>query len=111
LHKPCALPNLPKALRAAEFDLDNASFLLSRRALQASAHAGLPLWQDYIVIPLARSASDITDQFCIPEDRAVEVARGSRSDRVLGRGEGGCRSEQETLSQGCPSWLCETDQR
>ncbi|MEE1613415.1 potassium transporter Kup [Microvirga sp. CF3016] len=69
-------PNLPKALRAAGFDLDNASFFLSRRALQASAHAGLPLWQDYIFIPLARSASDISDQFCIPGDRAVEV--GSR---------------------------------
>uniref|UniRef100_UPI004045142A KUP/HAK/KT family potassium transporter n=1 Tax=Microvirga sp. G4-2 TaxID=3434467 RepID=UPI004045142A len=69
-------PNLPNALRAAGFDLDTASFFLSRRALQASAHAGLPLWQDYIFIPLARSASDISDQFCIPEDRAVEV--GSR---------------------------------
>jgi KUP system potassium uptake protein len=69
-------PNLPKALRAAGFDLDNASFFLSRRALQASAQAGLPLWQDYIFIPMARSASDISDQFCIPEDRAVEV--GSR---------------------------------
>jgi KUP system potassium uptake protein len=69
-------PNLPKALRAAGLDLDNASFFLSRRALQASAQAGLPLWQDYIFIPMARSASDISDQFCIPEDRAVEV--GSR---------------------------------
>jgi KUP system potassium uptake protein len=69
-------PNLPKALRAAGFDVDTASFFLSRRALQASAHAGLPLWQDYLFIPMARSASDISDQFCIPEDRAVEV--GSR---------------------------------
>jgi KUP system potassium uptake protein len=69
-------PNVPKALEAAHVDLADASFFLSRRALQASAQAGLPLWQDYIFIPLARSASDITDQFCIPEDRAVEV--GSR---------------------------------
>ena len=69
-------PNLPKALRAAGFDLDNASFFLSRRALQASSTAGLPLWQDYLFIPMARSASDVTDQFCIPEDKAVEV--GSR---------------------------------
>jgi KUP system potassium uptake protein len=65
--------NLPKALRAAGFDLDNASFFLSRRALQPSAQAGLPLWQDYIFIPMARSASDVSDQFCIPEDQAVEV--------------------------------------
>jgi KUP system potassium uptake protein len=66
-------PNVPKALEAANFDLANASFFLSRRALQASAHAGLPLWQDYIFIPLARAASDASDQFCIPEDQAVEV--------------------------------------
>jgi KUP system potassium uptake protein len=66
-------PNLPKALRAAGFDLNNASFFLSRRALQPSAQAGLPLWQDYIFIPMARSASDVSDQFCIPEDQAVEV--------------------------------------
>jgi KUP system potassium uptake protein len=66
-------PNVPKALKAADFDLENASFFLSRRALQASPDAGLPLWEDYIFIPLARSASDVSDQFCIPEDRAVEV--------------------------------------
>jgi KUP system potassium uptake protein len=69
-------PNLPRALEAANFDLSNASFFLSRRALQASSTAGLPLWQDYLFIPMARSASDVTDQFCIPEDQAVEV--GSR---------------------------------
>jgi len=66
-------PNVPKALEAANFDLSNASFFLSRRALQPSAQAGLPLWQDYIFIPMARSASDVSDQFCIPEDQAVEV--------------------------------------
>ncbi|KAA2236270.1 potassium transporter Kup [Salinarimonas soli] len=69
-------PNVPKALREAGFDVDAVSFFLSRRALVASAHSGLPLWQDYIFIPLARSASDVSDHFCIPEDRAVEV--GSR---------------------------------
>ena len=69
-------PNLPKALREAGFDLENVSFFLSRRALQPSSQSGLPLWQDYIFIPLARSASDVSDHFCIPEDRAVEV--GSR---------------------------------
>lgn len=65
--------NLPKALREAGFDLENVSFFLSRRALQPSPHSGLPLWQDNIFIPLARSASDASDHFCIPEDRAVEV--------------------------------------
>jgi KUP system potassium uptake protein len=66
-------PHVPRALETAGYDLENASFFLSRRALQASANSGLPLWQDYLFIPLARSASDVSDQFCIPEDRAVEV--------------------------------------
>nr|WP_237050288.1 potassium transporter Kup [Microvirga ossetica] len=66
-------PNLPRALREAGFDLENVSFFLSRRALQPSRQSGLPLWQDNIFIPLARSASDASDHFCIPEDRAVEV--------------------------------------
>jgi KUP system potassium uptake protein len=69
-------PGVPTALKAAGFDLNDVSFFLSRRALQASAQSGLPLWQDYIFIPMARSASDVSDHFCIPEDRAVEV--GSR---------------------------------
>jgi len=66
-------PDVPEALRAANFDVKNASFFLSRRALRPSAHSGLPLWQDYLFISLARSASDVTNHFCIPEDRAVEV--------------------------------------
>ena len=41
--------------------------------LQPSSQSGLPLWQDHIFITLARSASDVSDHFCIPEDRAVEV--------------------------------------
>jgi KUP system potassium uptake protein len=66
-------PNVPRALKAADFDLENVSFFLSRRVLQESSQVGLPLWQDRIFIPLARSASDVSDHFCIPEDRAVEV--------------------------------------
>ena len=66
-------PNLPRALREAGFDLEDVSFFLSRRALQPSSQSGLPLWQDHIFIPMARSASDVSDHFCIPEDRAVEV--------------------------------------
>ncbi|MCB8822861.1 potassium transporter Kup [Microvirga rosea] len=66
-------PNVPRALKAANFDLEDTSFFLSRRALQASAQSGMPLWQDYLFIPMARSASDVSDQFCIPEDQAVEV--------------------------------------
>ena len=66
-------PNVPRALEAANFDLSDASFFLSRRALQPLAQAGLQLRQDYIFIPMARSASDVSDQFCIPEDQTVEV--------------------------------------
>jgi KUP system potassium uptake protein len=66
-------PNVPKALRQAGFDLDTASFFLSRRALVPSPQSGLPNWQDHIYISLARAASDVSDHFCIPEDRAVEV--------------------------------------
>jgi KUP system potassium uptake protein len=69
-------PDVPAALKAAGFALDDVSYFLSRRALQASAQFGLPLWQDYLYIPMARSASDASHHFCIPEDRAVEV--GSR---------------------------------
>jgi KUP system potassium uptake protein len=66
-------PNVPRALERANFNLEKASFFLSRRALHASRNTGLPLWQDYLFIPMARAASDVSDQFCIPEDRAVEV--------------------------------------
>ncbi|ANY84297.1 hypothetical protein BB934_39440 (plasmid) [Microvirga ossetica] len=49
------------------------AFRARGRALQPSSQSGLPLWQDNIFIPLARSASDASDHFCILEDRAVEV--------------------------------------
>jgi len=66
-------PDVPKALAAAGYDVESCSFFLSRRALRPSAHSGLPMWQDHLFISLARSASDVTNHFCIPEDRAVEV--------------------------------------
>jgi KUP system potassium uptake protein len=66
-------PHVPRALEAAGYDVKNISFFLSRRALRPSAHSGLPLWQDHLFINLARSASDVSNHFCIPEDRAVEV--------------------------------------
>jgi KUP system potassium uptake protein len=69
-------PNVPQALREAGMDSEEVSFFLSRRVLVPSADSGLPLWQDHVYISLARAASDASDHFCIPEDRAVEV--GSR---------------------------------
>ena len=55
------------------FDIMSTSFFLSRRALKPAAHSGMPLWQDYIFIWLAKSASDATDFFQIPTGRVVEV--------------------------------------
>ena len=49
------------------------SFFLSRRSLKASAHSGLPLWQDKLFILLARTASDATEYFQIPTGRVVEI--------------------------------------
>lgn len=71
-------PNIPSALAAARklgwsFDIMATSFFLSRRALRASAHSGMPLWQDKLFIGLARGASDATSYFHIPTDRVVEI--------------------------------------
>jgi KUP system potassium uptake protein len=66
-------PNIPQALASAGFDVMKISFFLSRRALKPDAHSGMPLWQDHFFIALARSASDASDHFCIPESRAIEI--------------------------------------
>jgi KUP system potassium uptake protein len=71
-------PNVPKALAVArkqglQFDIMSTSFFLSRRSLKASAHSGMPEWQDRLFIGLARSANDATDFFQIPTGRVVEV--------------------------------------
>ena len=51
----------------------STSFFLSRRALKAAAHSGMPHWQDQLFIGLAKSATDATDFFQIPTGRVVEV--------------------------------------
>jgi KUP system potassium uptake protein len=71
-------PNVPKALVIArklgwQFDIMATSFFVSRRSLKASAHSGMPLWQDRLFIALSRSANDATDYFQIPTGRVVEV--------------------------------------
>src|SRR5437762_1051639 len=71
-------PNVPKALALARkqglhFDIMPTSFFLSRRSLKASAHSGMPAWQDRLFIGLARSANDATDFFHFPTGRVVEV--------------------------------------
>jgi KUP system potassium uptake protein len=71
-------PNLPKALAIARklgwtFDIMSTSFFLSRRSVRASAHSGMPLWQDRLFIVLARNADDASSYFQIPTDRVVEI--------------------------------------
>jgi KUP system potassium uptake protein len=71
-------PNVPKALAIARkhgwtFDIMSTSFFLSRRAIKAAAHSGMPRWQDKLFIGLAKSASDATDFFQIPTGRVMEV--------------------------------------
>ncbi len=71
-------PNIPRALGLCrrlgwKFDIMTTSFFLSRRWLKASAHSGMPLWQDKLFILLARTASDATEYFQIPTGRVVEI--------------------------------------
>ena len=53
--------------------LDDTQIGNQDRSLKASAHSGMPAWQDRLFIGLARSANDATDFFQIPTGRVVEV--------------------------------------
>lgn len=71
-------PHVPRALAICrkqgwKYDIMTTSFFLSRRSLKASAHSGMPLWQDRLFIFLARTAADATEYFRIPTDRVVEI--------------------------------------
>jgi KUP system potassium uptake protein len=72
-------PNVPKALaqmrkrQGVKFDIMATSFFLGRRSVVASAHSGMPLWQDRLYIFLMRNAANPTDFFSIPPGRVVEL--------------------------------------
>ena len=72
-------PNVPKALallrkqQGLKFDIMATSFFLGRRSVIASAHSGMPLWQDKVFIFLMRNAANPTDFFKIPPGRVVEL--------------------------------------
>ncbi|MDO9224242.1 MAG: KUP/HAK/KT family potassium transporter, partial [Caulobacter sp.] len=72
-------PNVPKALallrkqQGLKFDIMATSFFLGRRSVIASAHSGMPLWQDKVFIFLMRNAANPTDFFKIPPGRVVEM--------------------------------------
>ncbi|MFN9250192.1 MAG: potassium transporter Kup, partial [Brevundimonas sp.] len=71
-------PNVPRALglcrkQGLKFDIMATSFFLGRRSVVASAHRGMPLWQDRLFIFLMRNAANPTDFFRIPPGRVVEL--------------------------------------
>ncbi len=71
-------PNIPKALtlcrkQGLKFDIMSTSFFLGHRTIIASAHSGMPLWQDKLYIYLSRNATNATDFFHIPSGRVVEL--------------------------------------
>ena len=74
-HDGCEIPKALAACRKQgwNFDIMKTSFFLSRRSLKASAHAGMPVWQDKLFIGLARTSADATEYFQIPTGRVVEI--------------------------------------
>ncbi|MDP1630050.1 MAG: potassium transporter Kup [Caulobacter sp.] len=71
-------PNVPKAMalcrkQGLKFDIMATSFFLGRRSVVASAHRGMPLWQDKLFIFLMKNAANPTDFFKIPPGRVVEL--------------------------------------
>lgn len=71
-------PNIPKALtlcrkQGLKFDIMSTSFFLGHRTIVASAHSGMPLWQDRLYIFLSKNATNATDFFHIPSGRVVEL--------------------------------------
>ena len=49
------------------------SYFIGRNTLKASAHEGMPLWQDRIFMFLQRNASDPTDFLRIPPGKVLEL--------------------------------------
>lgn len=73
-------PNVPRAFARAKkdglkFEIMSTSFFLSRRTFRVSPHAGLPLWQDYFYIAMARSASNASDFYRLPTNRVLELGQ------------------------------------
>lgn len=74
-------PNVPKALAQAakkeglKLEIMSTSFFLSRRTFRASPNAGLPLWQDYFYIAMARSAADASSYYRLPTNRVLELGQ------------------------------------
>ena len=83
-------PNILKGIAACRkqglaFDIMSTSFFLSRRSLKASAHSGMPVWQDKLFIALAGSAEFGDGLFSHP-GRARGGDRGAGHDLSWARG-------------------------
>ena len=73
-------PNVPEGLALArkkglKFEIMSTSFFLSRRAFRVSPDEGMPLWQDYLYITMARSATDASSFYCLPANRVIELGQ------------------------------------
>ena len=70
-------PDVPRALQRHRLGLNldpmQTSYYLSRRALRPASRSDMPEWQDQLFIALAQHASDASQYFKIPTDRAIEV--------------------------------------
>ena len=74
METPNVLKGLSQCRRMGwKFDVMQTTFFLARRTLKASASEGLPLWQDYIFIAMAKNADTATDFFRLPVDHVMEV--------------------------------------
>lgn len=58
-----------------DFNWEDTSVFLSRRAIRSHARYGMPLWQDWIYIFLNKHSSEPTDFYKLPVSRVIEIGR------------------------------------
>lgn len=58
-----------------EFDWEDTSLFLSRRAIRPDPRYGLPGWQDFIFVFMHRHASEPSDYYRLPASRVIEIGR------------------------------------
>lgn len=57
------------------FNWEDTSLFLSRRALRSHPKFGMPLWQDWIYVLLNKHATEPTDYYGLPVSRVIEIGR------------------------------------
>jgi KUP system potassium uptake protein len=70
--------DIPRALALAaggsdemDFDVDHASYFLSRLSIQRGDKPGMAQWRKRIFIGLAHNAANPASGFCLPDDRTI----------------------------------------